>query len=151
MIEQLEASFLSGPNVFEQPYSSSTDVVGRIVTVLRGVSDSRGLLLQDDLRSRAIPAGQIHELMLTDVQSILGDTVDRVALIGFFVVESPGVLIVGSRVEINGQELGRLAGFDETHMPNHQNICIEGALLQDGAGRGIRLDDEVRFRFTPVT
>lgn len=138
---------MSGPEVFAQPYAQSADVVGRVVTVLQGVSDRRGLFLQPDLRSRAVPAGQVHELMLTDGDAQLGDTIDRVALIAFFVVEEPGVLIAGSDIRINGQDLGRLAGFDQTHMPNHQNLCVAGAELLDGASRRIEVGDEVRFVF----
>ncbi|MFW6074146.1 MAG: DUF6917 domain-containing protein [Chloroflexota bacterium] len=138
---------MSGPAVFGQPYSASADVVGRIVTVLQGTSDRRGLYLQDDLRSRAVRAGDIHELMLTDTEVDLGDTVNRVGLIAFFLVEEPGVLIVGSRVQAGDQMIGTLAGFDETHMPNHQNICVQGSDLVDGRGLNLRLGDEVRFEF----
>lgn len=136
------------PAVFTQPYASSGDVVGRVVAVLQGVTDQRGLQLLEH-RSRAVQRGEIHELMLTDEQATLSSRVDRVALIAFFEIVVPGVLIVGSEVTVGGTECGLLAGFDETHMPNHQNICLVDDRLVDGAGRSVHLGDEVRFRFRP--
>src|SRR3712207_6302655 len=54
---------MSGPSAFgTNPYVSKTPVVGRVVAVLRGVTDRRGLFLTE-YRSRAVPAGEIHELM----------------------------------------------------------------------------------------
>jgi len=55
---------MSGPDVFANPYVSKRDVLGRVVVVLRGTSAQRGLQLTGQ-RSRAVPRGQIHELMLT--------------------------------------------------------------------------------------
>lgn len=136
------------PAIFQQPYASSGDVVGRVVTVLQGVTEQRGLQLTEQ-RSRAVTRWAIHELMLTDEQAELSSQVDRVALIAFFEVMEAGVLIVGSDVAIGDQRLGRLAGFDETHMPNHQNICLESEDLTDGKARGLKVGDEVRFRFRP--
>jgi hypothetical protein len=117
--------------------------VGQVVAVLRGVTDRRGLFLTE-YRSRAVPAGQIHELMITDEQASLESTVDRVALIAFFEVTVGGVLLIGDRVTIGGNLVGELAGFDETHMPNHQNVCLRGE-RRDGASLAIDVGDEVRI------
>lgn len=125
-------------------YASRRDLRGRIVTVLRGVTDQRGLELKE-FRSRAAPAGVIHELMSTDEDATPGDRVDRVALIGFFEVEAGAVILVGDEVWSGTTLLGTVAGFDETHMPNHQNICLRTADLSDGEALGLSVEDAVRF------
>lgn len=142
---------MAGPEVFGiNRYSESRDVVGQVVTTLKGVTDRRGLFLQD-FRSRAIPRWEIHELMLTDESVEPGSTVDRVALIAFFEVVEGGLIPVGSEVLVGEQRLGVVAGFDETHTPNHYNICLSSDEFIDGENRGIRVGDTVRFRFQPAS
>ena len=136
---------MPGPGVFgANPYVSKRAVAGRIVAVLRGVTDQRGLSLTA-FRSRAAPRWQIHELMLTYEVAELETTVNRVALLAFFEVEVGGVLLVGDRVTSGARELGSLAGFNDTHMPNHQNICLISKELCDGATLGLEVGDELRF------
>lgn len=137
---------MAGPEVFgSNPYHQNRPVPGEIVTVLRGVTDRRGLQLEA-YRSRAVIAGEVHELMTTNQPQVApGDRVDDVALIGFFVVNQSGVLLVGSRVMIGGQPIGTIAGFDDTHMPNHQNICIQVETLQDGASLDLSVGEVVEI------
>jgi hypothetical protein len=135
---------MSGPAVFgKNPYVAKSDVTGRVVAVLRGVTDRRGLYLTA-FRSRAVPAGEIHELMITDEDCDVETTVNRVALIAFFEVTQGGVILLDDTVTIGERVVGAVAGFDETHMPNHQNICLRGELL-DGDGLGIQVGDLVRI------
>ena len=137
---------MSGPGVFgTDVYASRRDLHGRVVTVLRGVTDKRGLQLTE-LRSRAAPRHVIHELMSTDEDGAgPGSKVDRVALIGFFEVEAGAVMLVGDEVYSGNTMLGTIAGFDETHMPNHQNICLKVDHLVDGESIGLAVEDAVRF------
>lgn len=135
---------MSGPAVFgKNPYVAKSDVSGRVVAVLRGVTDRRGLYLTA-FRSRAVPAGEIHELMITDEDCDIETTVDRVALIAFFEVRDGGVILIDDRVTIADRAIGSVAGFDETHMPNHQNICLRGE-RRDGDSFAIRVGDPVRI------
>jgi hypothetical protein len=135
---------MSGPAVFgTNPYVAKSDVTGRVVAVLRGVTDRRGLYLTA-FRSRAVPAGEIHELMITDEECDVESTVNRVALIAFFEVDQGGVILLDDTVTIGERTVGAVAGFDETHMPNHQNICLRGE-LDDGDGLGIQVGDPVRI------
>ena len=134
---------MSGPMVFSDPYLSSSPVVGRVVTVLRGVTDRRGLLLVGH-RSRAVPAGAVHELMITDEEVRLDGSVDRVALLAFFEVVEAGVVLVDAAVTIAGVLIGVVAGFDETHMPNHQNICLRGQ-LRDGESLEILVGSRIEI------
>ena len=137
---------MSGPEVFgTHPYAANRALSGEVVTVLRGVTGQRGLALER-YRSRAVAAGQVHELMTTnqpDAQP--GAIVDAVALIGFFEVSRSGVILVGSRVSVGGIALGVVAGFDDTHMPNHQNICLLVDDFRDGVGLGLSVGDLVRI------
>jgi hypothetical protein len=133
---------VSGPDVFgTNPYVSKTPVRGRVVAVLRGVSDRRALRIEN-YRSRAVVRHSVHELMVTDEEVQGGETANRVALIAFFEVLDSGVILQDDRVMIAGVDIGRIAGFNDTHTPNHQNICLTGA-LSDGATLAIELDAEV--------
>lgn len=137
---------MSGPAVFgPNVYASRRDVHGSVVAVLRGVTDKRGLYLTE-LRSRAVSRHAVHELMITNEPADLQTTVNQVALIAFFEVENSGVLLVGDQVYWGGTLLGTLAGFNETHMPNHQNICLKAAEIQDGETLGLAVEDKIRFR-----
>lgn len=86
--------------------------------------------------------------MVTDESAGPGDTVMRVALTCFFEVEQPGVLLIGSEVYAGDIRLGVVAGFDDTHMPNHQNICLRSDALVDGKSAGIEVEGGLYFRFT---
>ena len=136
---------MSGPSVCgTDVYASRRDLQGRVVTVLRGETDKRGLDLTD-LRSRATPKYVIHELMTTDEEAAPGVTVNRVALLCFFEVETGSVMLVGDKVYSGNTLLGVVAGFNETHMPNHQNICLQVETLHDGETLGLSVEDAVRF------
>jgi len=135
---------MSGPAVFgKNPYVAKSDVTGQVVAVLRGVTDRRGLFLTAH-RSRAVPSGEIHELMITDEVPDIESTVNRVALIAFFEVTVGGVILLDDYVTIGERVVGSIAGFDETHMPNHQNICLRGE-LSDGDALEIHVGDPVRI------
>lgn len=135
---------MSGPELFANPYVSKLDVLGRVVVVLRGVTGQRALQLNGH-RSRALLGGQIHELMLTDEQVGLDATVQRVALLAFVELTQGGVALVDDEVVIGGRALGRIVGFNDTHMPNHQNVCLHAARLEDGKTLGIQLGDALRI------
>ncbi|NIO68142.1 MAG: hypothetical protein GTN71_03570, partial [Anaerolineae bacterium] len=76
------------------PYVDKRDVVGRVVCILDARSENRGMELSIH-PSRAMPKGEIHELVATDdPQARPGKVVDRVAYIGFFEVEEGGIILV---------------------------------------------------------
>lgn len=136
---------LSGPAVFgPDVYVAASDVLGRVVVVLRGKTDQRGLQLEAH-RSRATPRYEIHELMLTDEAAETSTSVDRVGLIAFFEVLHGGVILVGGSVYLGHRLLGSVAGFNETHMPNHLNVCLRADALIDGEELGLQPGDIVRI------
>jgi hypothetical protein len=134
------------------PYAAKSDVVGKIVCVLDARSEERGMQLMVH-PSRAVRSSEIHELAVTDdTDAGPESTVDRVAYVAFFSVEEGGIVLVGDKVEINGTELGELAGFDDTHFPNHLNLLVRNNDPKTGSELGLRLGDPIVFSFsTPPT
>lgn len=128
------------------PYAKKQPVVGRIVAVLRGRLDNRGLSLIEP-RSRALRTGEIHELIVTDEKEAApGKTVNRIAYIAFIEIVQPGVIVHNDTVRLgNGEKLGVLIGFDETHMPNHENIVIHSDRLLSGEELGLELQGVIVF------
>ncbi len=110
----------------EIPYSEKTPISGRINCVLQVRAEKRGLELCP-YPSRAVLKHEIHELILTAEEAGPGKTVNRIAYLGYFEVLEGGVLWAGDRVTLDGVEIGRLAGYDLTHFPNHMNIIIRAA------------------------
>jgi len=57
------------------------------------------------------------------------------------------VVVTGDsvRVSTNNSKIGTVVGFDETHMPNHQNIVIFSEKITTGEDMNIELNDLVLF------
>ena len=102
-------------------------VEAAIVVVLKGTISNRGLKLIDP-RSRCVREKEIFEFMIAeDPEAAPGRIVNTVRYLGFAEVQEGGSLCVGDRVLCDGELLGWVAGFDETHIPNHQNIVLRGS------------------------
>lgn len=108
------------------PYYAKQPVIGRLVVVLDGQYENRGLELIKP-PSRALRQTEIHELIVTDEGAQPGSKVSNIAYTGFFEVIQGGVIVAGDTVKIGGQQVGKIAGYDETHMPNHLNIVMTGS------------------------
>jgi hypothetical protein len=103
------------------------DITGRMVALIDLTLDSRGLELIVP-RSRVVLANEIHELLLTDEQDAgPSRIVNHVFVIGFFEIETGGVMVVGDKVKIGNELIGEIAGFDATHMPNHMNVVMKAS------------------------
>lgn len=108
----------------QNPYYDKTDLTARLVVTLQTTFDTRGLKLIPQ-PSRCICTNQIHELIASDEPDIgPGSTVNRIAYVGFMEITSGGVIISGDEVWYEDRLIGHIAGFDETHMPNHYNIVL---------------------------
>ncbi|KKM12425.1 hypothetical protein SY88_03875 [Clostridiales bacterium PH28_bin88] len=125
------------------PYAAKTDIVGRLVVVLDGRLEGRNLQLITPI-SRAVCRHEVHELILTNEEAIPGHRVNRIAYLGFTEIQEGGVLVVGDELLVQGEKVGVIAGFDETHMPNHLNIVIRSRERTSGLERGVTLGSEVR-------
>lgn len=126
-------------------YAAKSDVVGPLVVVLQGHMANRELQLIAPV-SRAVKRYEVHELIITDEAGAgPGKRVDNIAYLGFFSVEQGGVIVAGDNVYLEEKLIGRLAGFDDTHMPNHQNIVIYAANKLSGIEAGAQLGMTIRF------
>jgi len=119
---------------------------GKVVAVLSGKLPERGLELIRPF-SRALLTGEIHELIVTDEERAGPlQTVNRIAYVCFFEIITGGIMLVGDELSIGDARIGTIAGFDETHMPNHLNIVAKSDQRRSGKNRGIRLEDTVLIR-----
>ncbi len=125
-------------------YAHRVPVLGQVVAVLRGDLSNRNLELIPQ-PSRAVRAGEVHELIVTDEACGPGDLVGRVAYLAFVEFLNGGVLLAEDLITVNGSALGHLAGFDMSHFPNHMNIVVRGNLIP-GEDRGLILGQEVVFQ-----
>jgi hypothetical protein len=81
-------------------------------------------------KSRALKKHEIHELMITDEEAGPGETVNRVSAIAFFEVKTGGLVVFDDCVDVKGKNLGVVAGYDLTHMPNHMNVVVKADSLE---------------------
>jgi len=123
-------------------YGNRRQVEGEVVAILHVSFQDRGLRLIET-RSRAVRLHDIHELMITDQDAQPGGTADRVRALAFFEATSPGLIVAGDRVTVGAKRLGTLAGYDETHMPNHMNVVVKAPTLDEPR---IRVGDRVIFK-----
>ncbi len=127
------------------PYYEKRTVESSLCVILDGKFEQRGLQLIPQM-SRALKKNEVHELIVSDEEGIgPGSRVDKIAYIGFTEIETGGVIIKGDEVLYNGTLIGTIAGFDETHMPNHQNIVISGERIS-GADQKLQLEGRISFR-----
>ncbi len=128
----------------KRPYTvNRTTMEGRVVAVLTSRVEERGLQLIHPW-TRCIRAGELHELLLTDdPEAQPGGSCDPIAAIAFVEITRAGLLVGGDKVFIGGKEIGAVVGYDETHMPNHQNILLRAAARQTGQEMGLKGDDRV--------
>jgi hypothetical protein len=136
-----EAGITKGPPSIRH----RTRVEGRVVGVLNRRIETLGLHLIHP-QTRCVKTHEIHEFLLTDEPDAApGLKVDRIASIGFIEFSAGGVLVEGDKLVINGKTIGKIAGFDETHVPNHMNIVIKGRERITGLEWGIKGGDGVIF------
>lgn len=119
------------------------ELKGELVDVLDLASQERGLNLIPQ-KTRVLCTNEIHELITTDeVDAGPNKMVDRVSYVGFFEISQGSVVIVGDPVFINGKEIGKVTGFDDTHFPNHYNIVLISLKRVTGYEAGFHIGDEV--------
>lgn len=100
--------------------------------------------------SRAVQAGEIHELAVTDDPAAMPEArVERVAYVAFFEVVRGGVILSGDRVTLGGRGLGRVAGFDCTHFPNHMNVLVFSPEWPTGRELDLAVEESLLFSQDP--
>lgn len=124
-------------------YHSKVDIKGRVVVVLDGLIENRALQLISP-PSRAFSAGTIIELIGTDENDAQpGGSVNKIAYLAFVELLNGGVVLKGDTVYCNSELIGTIAGYDDTHMPNHQNTIIKMKERKSGASLGFKLQNEI--------
>lgn len=124
-------------------YHSKVDIKGRVVVVLDGLIENRALQLISP-PSRAFTAGTIIELIGTDESEAQpGGSVNKIAYLAFVELTSGGVVLNGDPVYCNSKLIGTIAGYDDTHMPNHQNTIVKMKERKSGATLELMLQDEI--------
>lgn len=124
-------------------FHAKTPIRGRVVVVLDGLLENRGLDLIQPI-SRAFARGSIIELIGTaEEEAAPGAIVETIAYVAFVELLDSGVLLVGDEVRSNGTLLGTIAGYDDTHMPNHQNTVLLQKERLSGKMMGLAAGDEV--------
>lgn len=124
-------------------YHSSIDINLKTVVVLDGKLENRGLNLIQPI-SRAFPKHTIIELIGTDDKNALpGNKVDNICYLGFLELQNSGVLLTGDEVIWNDKLIGTIAGYDDTHMPNHQNTIVLMPERISGKELGMKINDEI--------
>ena len=122
-----------------------SELEARFVAVLKSTREDRGLELIHPA-TRAIRKNEIHEFILTDEDDAApGRVVNRIAYVAFAEFTKGGMLVEGDEVVVQGRTIGEIAGFDETHMPNHQNIVIRGPQRKTGLDLGAKVGDLISF------
>jgi len=101
-------------------YRERRPVKGEVVTVIDVKFSSSGIDLSEAW-SRAVPRGDVHEIMLWNP---LGEGEDAAA-VAFIEITQGGNIVNGDEVRVDGEPIGNLTGFDYNHMPNHMNMVVE--------------------------
>lgn len=124
-------------------YHAKKDIVCEVVVVLDGKLENRELHLISPI-SRAFSEGTIIELIATDeTEAKPGEVVNNIAYIAFVELKNSGVLLNGDPVIWNEKIIGSICGYDDTHMPNHQNTIISVAERIPGKELGLKIGDKI--------
>jgi hypothetical protein len=124
-------------------FYSKIDIQGKVVVVLDGRLENRSLNLIVPI-SRAFKKYDVIELIGTDEENAKpGENVNAIAYIGFVEILNSGVILVGDEVIISGKKIGTIAGYDDTHLPNHQNVIVKMEKRIPGKELNIKIKDEV--------
>jgi len=131
-------------------YSDKVEIKLSTIVVLDGLLDNRGLNLIQPI-SRAFPKYGIIELIGTDDNKAApGGKVDNICYIGFMEMKNSGVLLTGDEVILHGKTIGVIAGYDDTHMPNHQNTLVLMEKRISGKDLGLRIGDELIIKRSSI-
>jgi hypothetical protein len=127
-------------------FHAKRPVDGAVVVVLDGYVDNRSLSLIQPI-SRAYAQHTIIELIATDEPSAVpGGSVQAIAYLGFVELLTSGVIVAGDEVVARGQTVGTIAGYDDTHMPNHQNVIVSVKKRVSGKDLGWQVGEQVEIR-----
>ena len=120
-------------------FSDKAAIVASLVAVMDHRRHDRALSISG-FKTRCVRRGEIHEFLLCmPPPENDASPINEISYLGFAEIQTPGVIAVGDRVVLGEAQVGTIYGFDDTHMPNHMNIVLEGTSLKNGAERGLRV------------
>lgn len=131
--------------IIASPYYKKSDIEGVCVAILDLRMRNRNLELIIPM-SRVLREGEIHEFIATEQHSCCGGKVDDIAYVAFYEIVKGGIVLRGDTVFSHERALGYIAGYDETHMPNHLNVVLHVSELKTGKELGIALGDKLVIR-----
>lgn len=130
----------------KNPYGEKRIIQSFVVAILQLEMEDRRLSLITP-KSRVVKKNEIHELIITDEKEAKpGALVNKVAYIAFIEIDKGGIVVVGDEVYWKDYLLGKVAGFDDSHMPNHQNIVLYSSKRNTGKELNIKLEDPIIFK-----
>ncbi|MBX3651066.1 MAG: hypothetical protein KF771_06805 [Burkholderiales bacterium] len=127
------------------PNIKKNKLIAKFVGISGSKRENRGSLLISP-KTRCFKRHEVHELMMTDENSVCpGRPFERSATLGFIEFSDSGLLIEGDTVVIGNEIVGTIAGFDETHFPNHLNIVLKTTQRTSGVEMRLNPGDLVSF------
>lgn len=127
-------------------FHAKRQITGSVAVVLDGYLDNRALSLIQPI-SRAFPKHSIIELIATEEETAApGGSVQAITYLGFVELLTGGVIVVGDEVIVKRKVVGTIAGYDDTHMPNHQNVILKVKKRVPGKDLRWRVNDRVTIR-----
>lgn len=133
----------------QRRYTAKRHIQGTLIYVFTLRTEERWMHLEQ-IPSRALTRGEIHELIVSDNADIgPGTGVRDVAYVGFLEVDVGGIAEINDEVWAGDQLLGTLVGFDLSHFPNHLNIILQTATAATGAELGLDVGTPIRFASGP--
>ena len=136
------------PVVFKQPdyikFMDFAKIETQFVAVLGHHRVGRQMIPAPQ-HTRCISKGEIHELV-----SVLECDDGRLDFndawyLGFIEFNNGGVVATKMTVQLGDRWIGKLVGFDATHLPNHYNILIASKAPKTGQDLGIQIYDPCYF------
>lgn len=139
-VRSLAAQPSSDPRTWPRP-----ELAGRLVCVMHHIRRDRGLTCAS-WRTRAVRAGEVHEFLVCRNEDVKrGGPLQDAWYIGFAALEAC-VLAVGDSVWFHGSLIGEIAGFDDTHLPNHMNVVLSSDSPRTGRELGALVGDALVIR-----
>lgn len=126
----------------DEYYHMRRTLIGEIVCVMRNSVNKRGILLIDQ-PTRALRQYEIVELIATEETITNDKVINSISYVGFIEIKSGGVVKKGDTLFVGDRGIGKVLGYDETHMPNHLNLIVETKNRKTGLELGIQLNDVV--------
>jgi len=93
-----------------------------------------------------VRTNDVHELLCTSQKLKPGEIVDEVGYLAFVVFTESSVVAIDDLLFVEGNEFGKVIGFNETHAPNHINIIIYVDNITTGLESGWKPGTQLVFK-----